>query len=173
MRTSDGFDYITNPKKICFLSNMDQWRAHGEGRRSTEPPFELQIFKICRRQYQHHDQFVPLDMKGCICHFTKWQIHHFISEGTNNWYLDKREKIADTVCVQAEFVLWIQNISIYHIVSHHWICMHHFIKFLYISLSAFLYSLLARQVNPKCSLQQGFLMEMWYIGYKKLANAGY
>ena len=25
---------------------------------------------------------VPLDMKGCICHFTKWQIHHFISKGT-------------------------------------------------------------------------------------------
>ena len=22
---------------------------------------------------------VPLDMKGCICHFTKWQIHPFIS----------------------------------------------------------------------------------------------
>ena len=22
-------------------------------------------------------------MKGCICHFTKWQIHPFISEGTN------------------------------------------------------------------------------------------
>ena len=20
-------------------------------------------------------QFVPLDMKGCICHFVKWQIH--------------------------------------------------------------------------------------------------
>ena len=92
VRTSDGFDYITNTEKICFLSNMDQWCAHGEGRRSTEPPFKLQIFKICRRQCQHHDQFVPLDMKGCICHFTKWQIHHFISEGKNNWYLDKREK---------------------------------------------------------------------------------
>ena len=25
---------------------------------------------------------VPLDMKGCICHFTKWQIHSFISKGT-------------------------------------------------------------------------------------------
>ena len=24
----------------------------------------------------------PLDMKGCICHFTKWQIHPFISKGT-------------------------------------------------------------------------------------------
>ena len=23
---------------------------------------------------------VPLDMKGCICHFTKWQIHPFISK---------------------------------------------------------------------------------------------
>ena len=25
---------------------------------------------------------VPLDMKGCICHFVKWQIHPFISKGT-------------------------------------------------------------------------------------------
>ena len=25
---------------------------------------------------------VPLDMKGCICHFTKWQIHLFICKGT-------------------------------------------------------------------------------------------
>ena len=23
-----------------------------------------------------------LDMKGCICHFTKWQIHPFMSKGT-------------------------------------------------------------------------------------------
>ena len=26
-------------------------------------------------------QIVPLDMKGCICHFTKWQIHPFIYKG--------------------------------------------------------------------------------------------
>ena len=25
---------------------------------------------------------VPLDMKGSICHFAKWQIHPFISKGT-------------------------------------------------------------------------------------------
>ena len=25
----------------------------------------------------------PLDMKGCIGHFVKWQIHPFISKGTN------------------------------------------------------------------------------------------
>ena len=25
---------------------------------------------------------VPLDMKGCICHFAKWLIHPFISKGT-------------------------------------------------------------------------------------------
>ena len=27
--------------------------------------------------------FVTLDMKGCICHFVKWQIHPFLSKGTN------------------------------------------------------------------------------------------
>ena len=26
-----------------------------------------------------------LDMKGCICHFTKWQIHPLISRGTTCW----------------------------------------------------------------------------------------
>ena len=25
----------------------------------------------------------PFDMKGCICHFVKWQIHPFISKETN------------------------------------------------------------------------------------------
>ena len=27
-------------------------------------------------------EIVPLDMKGCICHFVKLQIHPFISKGT-------------------------------------------------------------------------------------------
>ena len=26
---------------------------------------------------------IPLDRKGCICHFTKWQIHPFIPKGAN------------------------------------------------------------------------------------------
>ena len=28
-------------------------------------------------------EFFALDMKGCICHFTKWQIHPFRSNRTN------------------------------------------------------------------------------------------
>ena len=32
---------------------------------------------------RHQSIYVPLDMIGCICHFTKWQIHPFISKGTN------------------------------------------------------------------------------------------
>ena len=35
---------------------------------SNVPPFPSQIW--------------TLDMKGCICRFTKWQIHPFISKGT-------------------------------------------------------------------------------------------
>ena len=31
------------------------------------------------------DQVVPLDMKGCICLFEKWQIHPFISKETKSW----------------------------------------------------------------------------------------
>ena len=31
------------------------------------------------------DYIVALDMKGCICHFTRWQIHPFISMATICW----------------------------------------------------------------------------------------
>ena len=34
---------------------------------------------LSNTEYQY---FVPLNMKGCICHFTKWQIHPFMSRGT-------------------------------------------------------------------------------------------
>ena len=33
--------------------------------------------------------FVPLDMKRCICHFTKWQMHPFIPKG-GAYYIMKR-----------------------------------------------------------------------------------
>ena len=33
-------------------------------------------------QHMHGEYIVPLGMKGCICHFAKWQIHPFISKGT-------------------------------------------------------------------------------------------
>ena len=29
----------------------------------------------------------PLDMKGCICHFSKWQIHPFIFKGAMYWLI--------------------------------------------------------------------------------------
>ena len=37
---------------------------------------------MTRRLMTH--QIIPFDMKGCICHFTKWQIHPFISKGRND-----------------------------------------------------------------------------------------
>ena len=37
------------------------------------------------QQARDGQSIVPLDMKGCICHFTKWQIHLFISKGTQCW----------------------------------------------------------------------------------------
>ena len=39
---------------------------------------------------------VPLDMKGCICHFVRWQIHPFISNGTNYNGLDNQNRF--TAC---------------------------------------------------------------------------
>ena len=38
-----------------------------------------------------HSLFRPFDMKGCICHFVKWQIHPLISKGTicyRDWLLN-------------------------------------------------------------------------------------
>ena len=32
-------------------------------------------------------RYIPLDMKGCIYHFVKWQIHPFISKGTIYRYI--------------------------------------------------------------------------------------
>ena len=37
--------------------------------------------------------FVLLDVKGCICHFVKWQMYPFISKGTNHM-----NKITSTHC---------------------------------------------------------------------------
>ena len=46
---------------------------------------------------------VPLDMKGCICHLTKWQIHSFISKGLCVSYTVSRI-LADYYLSQ---ILWI------------------------------------------------------------------
>ena len=39
-------------------------------------------FSLQRPHLSQRQQIVPLDMKGCICHFVKWQIRPFISKGT-------------------------------------------------------------------------------------------
>ena len=37
--------------------------------------------------YRYTVKIVPLDMKGCTCHFAKWQMHPFISKGRNATYV--------------------------------------------------------------------------------------
>ena len=32
----------------------------------------------------------PFHIQGCICHFVKWQIHPFISKGTNIWTIKEK-----------------------------------------------------------------------------------
>ena len=56
--------------------------------RNHDPNYYQQVFKpLCwAKQHQtlvrHHGQHnVTLEMKGCICHLVKWQIHPFISKG--------------------------------------------------------------------------------------------
>ena len=43
----------------------------------------------------------PLDMKECICHFVKWQIHPFISKDMNSCSQDlKRNKMSLKLTIQ-------------------------------------------------------------------------
>ena len=40
------------------------------------------MLKLNDLSNQHLPQnILPLDMKGCICHFVKWHIHPFIFKG--------------------------------------------------------------------------------------------
>ena len=53
-----------------------------------------QVFKIVRKVFKQL-YIIPSDMKGCICHFTKWQINPFISKGSLNtdlFTLENRNK---------------------------------------------------------------------------------
>ena len=61
---------------------------------SSKPALKCSV-KIC-----------PLDMKGCICNFTKWMIHPFILKGT-------------MYCVSAGHVSIPYVISSFHVISSH------------------------------------------------------
>ena len=49
-------------------------------------------------------------MKGCICHFGKWQIHSFISKGTNSQYFSLTNYMS----------LWKTKISLYCMAVQHY-----------------------------------------------------
>ena len=50
------------------------------------------------------NDFVSLDIKGCICHFTKWQIHPFISKGITyihvSWLFFFNWRIYDAIVIK-------------------------------------------------------------------------
>ena len=56
-------------------SSLNCWRSAGSQLSQSYSASDGRAPRVCWR-------FIPLDMKGCICHFLKWQIHPFISEGT-------------------------------------------------------------------------------------------
>ena len=94
----------------CDGSNSDQtrqWIMEIDGWQLEEPGVDF-LFDLIEattegnlldeiKQWLHQEKAVdtssPLDMKGCICHFAKWQIHPFISKGTT--WEGLREKIID------------------------------------------------------------------------------
>ena len=63
---------------ICDISTLQIWVFYVT---KQAPPGGLLAW-ICSL-FKWQSQFVLLDRKGCICDFTKWQIHPFISNGTN------------------------------------------------------------------------------------------
>ena len=47
----------------------------------------MYIYYIVMLQTKYVNYSSPLDMKGCICHFVKWQIHPLQSKGM--YYVDR------------------------------------------------------------------------------------
>ena len=47
-----------------------------------ESVWGLSKWRNTLKEIHQFDHFFPLDMKGCICHFTKWQMYPYISRGT-------------------------------------------------------------------------------------------
>ena len=74
---------------------------------------------------------VPLDMKGCICHFVKWQIHPFISKGTI-WFLEGFRLIEITLNLMKYFVVDAQLIQFFEIL----ICLFFIIMNIFSSFEA-------------------------------------
>ena len=75
-----------------------------EWRKTLDQDFLTTVIKHTAGQYtifladcdsslsRYNHQIVPLDMKGCISHFLKWQIHPFISKGTKCSHLTQGYK---------------------------------------------------------------------------------
>ena len=84
-RTNIAFNRlcIACNKQLALLmaSILVRWAS------SHKKCFFCRPYSGCQRASTEYIQLsvnylVPLDMKECICHFTKWQIHPFISKGT-------------------------------------------------------------------------------------------
>ena len=74
-------DHVGASCQRAMLSSLSQW---------TEKLHRCVVLSfLCTN-------IVPLDMKGCICHFVRWQIHPFISNGTNYSGLDNQTRF--TAC---------------------------------------------------------------------------
>ena len=83
--------------------NMIAWHFPGWIRRvlTLREAVRQHVFHTCQRLiWLQTEPIVPLDMKGCICHCKKWQIHPFISKGTqcaNVWFDCKQNQCVHLV----------------------------------------------------------------------------
>ena len=69
---------------VILYANPEQEVTNTESLQRTTNGVE-EIHRQCELKIQANGSntlLAPLDMKGCICHFVKWQIHPFTSIGT-------------------------------------------------------------------------------------------
>ena len=69
---------------IQIISALQGLRSHSNQRIVCAAHFSRSIHRFC---CQLTTYYVTLDMKGCICHFVKWQIHPFMSKGTKMYVI--------------------------------------------------------------------------------------
>ena len=89
-----------NCARVSYIWLLSSCRRAGSTGRGEI--FETFLMSVVLSQSFCKKHFVALDMKGCICHFAKWQIHPFISKGKNcQWpTLPSPHVVPDSNCGQ-------------------------------------------------------------------------
>ena len=98
---SESEHTASGSRRIPTILHLCEWagkkfECQSGGRTPRSPTIEADSLNHCTRalalhfcnaiRYIQWHSIVPLDIKGCICHFTNWQIHPFIYKGTISYH---------------------------------------------------------------------------------------